>query len=162
KPLPAPFIPFAEWTPPADATVLLCTKCYDNTEVLARLPATTTLIPIQNGFDPLIENRPNDLEGIASFISECHPQRTQAPITRQGCLHFGYRQDSHGPPCHEIIARLRQAGLFRVQPVPCILPFKYTKLLYNAAISPLAAAAGIDNGQLLAVPQARRLFFQLL
>jgi hypothetical protein len=33
---------------------------------------------------------------------------------------------------------------------------------YNAAISPLAAAAGLDNGQLLFVPKARRLFFALL
>jgi len=35
-------------------------------------------------------------------------------------------------------------------------------LMYNAAISPLAAAAGIDNGQLLSVPAARKLFFALL
>ena len=34
--------------------------------------------------------------------------------------------------------------------------------MYNAAISPLAAAAGIDNGQLLSVPAARKLFFALL
>jgi 2-dehydropantoate 2-reductase len=34
--------------------------------------------------------------------------------------------------------------------------------MYNAAIGPLAAAAGLDNGQLLAVPTARRLFFALL
>jgi 2-dehydropantoate 2-reductase len=34
--------------------------------------------------------------------------------------------------------------------------------MYNAAISPLAAAAGLDNGQLLSVPLARRLFFALL
>jgi 2-dehydropantoate 2-reductase len=162
KPLPALFIPFEEWAPPAGATVLLCTKCYDNAPVLARLPTPTTLIPIQNGFDPLIEDRINDLEGIASFISECEPQRTRARITRQGCLHIGYRKGSEAPPSHEIVTRLRRAGLFRVAPVPCILPFKYTKLMYNAAISPLAAAAGLDNGQLLTVPKARRLFFQLL
>ena len=34
--------------------------------------------------------------------------------------------------------------------------------MYNAAISPLAAAAGVDNGALLSVPAARRLFFTLL
>jgi 2-dehydropantoate 2-reductase len=34
--------------------------------------------------------------------------------------------------------------------------------MYNAAISPLAAAAGLDNGRLLSVPAARRLFFALL
>jgi len=43
-----------------------------------------------------------------------------------------------------------------------ILPIKYTKLMYNAAISPLAASAGLDNGQLLRVSAARRLFFELL
>ncbi len=43
-----------------------------------------------------------------------------------------------------------------------ILPYKYTKLMYNAAISPLASAAGIDNGQLLRYPRARALFFDLL
>ena len=41
-------------------------------------------------------------------------------------------------------------------------PIKHAKLMYNAAISPLAAAAGIDNGQLLSVPAARALFFALL
>ena len=34
--------------------------------------------------------------------------------------------------------------------------------MYNAAISPLAAAAGIDNGELLSLPDARKLFFALL
>src|SRR5262249_44468437 len=38
----------------------------------------------------------------------------------------------------------------------------YTKLMYNAAISPIAAACGLDNGGLLWVPRARRLFFDLL
>jgi 2-dehydropantoate 2-reductase len=49
-----------------------------------------------------------------------------------------------------------------VEEVPDILPYKHTKLLYNAAIGPLAAAAGLDNGQLLSLPLARRLFFALL
>jgi 2-dehydropantoate 2-reductase len=162
QPLPASFIAFEEWAPPTGATVFLCTKCYDNAPVLARLPSATTLIPIQNGFDPLIENRGDDIEGIASFISECDPHRTHARITRPGRLHIGYREESKEPPGHEIVHRLRQAGLFRVEPVPHIMPFKYTKLMYNAAIGPLAAAAGLDNGQLLAIPKARRLFFELL
>jgi 2-dehydropantoate 2-reductase len=34
--------------------------------------------------------------------------------------------------------------------------------MYNAAVSPLAAMAGIDNGMLLSVPAARRLFLALL
>jgi 2-dehydropantoate 2-reductase len=34
--------------------------------------------------------------------------------------------------------------------------------MYNAAISPLASMAGLDNGQLLTIATARRLFFALL
>lgn len=60
------------------------------------------------------------------------------------------------------ISELAGANLFRVVEVPDISPIKHTKLMYNAAISPLAAAAGIDNGQLLSVPAARKLFFALL
>jgi 2-dehydropantoate 2-reductase len=54
------------------------------------------------------------------------------------------------------------SNLFRVVEVPAIEPYKYTKLMYNAAISPLAAAAGIDNGKLLSVPETRRLFFAFI
>ena len=66
-PRPSTFLTFAEWQPPSDATVLLCTKCYDNAAVLARLPASTRLIPIQNGFDPLLQTRAHAVEGIASI-----------------------------------------------------------------------------------------------
>src|SRR5207245_9291670 len=62
----------------------------------------------------------------------------------------------------QLYETIRSTARFRVKWVPNILPYKYTKLMYNAAISPLAAAAGLDNGQLLSVPLARRLFFQLL
>jgi 2-dehydropantoate 2-reductase len=62
-----------------------------------------------------------------------------------------------------LASALRSAGsLFTVEVVSDILPFKHTKLMYNAAISPLATAAGLDNGQLLSVPVARELFFELL
>ena len=43
-----------------------------------------------------------------------------------------------------------------------VLPYKFSKLMYNAAISPLAAAGGLDNGSLLREGPARRLFFALL
>jgi 2-dehydropantoate 2-reductase len=52
--------------------------------------------------------------------------------------------------------------LFRVDLVADVLPYKFTKLMYNAAIGPVAAVAGLDNGQLLALPRIRRLFFDLL
>jgi 2-dehydropantoate 2-reductase len=160
--LPASFQHFEEWSPEPGATVLLCTKCYDNPAVLDRLPAATTLIPIQNGFDALIETRGATLEGIASFVSECLPGRTHTRITRQGRLHFGSRGTRANTPMPELVAQLRPTDLFTVEVVPDILPYKYTKLMYNAAISPLAAAAGLDNGQLLAVRPARRWFFDLL
>ena len=34
--------------------------------------------------------------------------------------------------------------------------------MYNAAIAPLAAVAGLDNSQLLTIPRARKLFFRML
>jgi 2-dehydropantoate 2-reductase len=163
-PVPASFVHFEDWRPEPGATVLLCTKCYDNAAVLARLPEGVALIPIQNGFDPALQPRADGIEGIASFVSECHPQRTHTRITRRGALHLGSRHgdsDAARARLQQLAGLLRRAP-FRVHVVADILPFKYTKLMYNAAISPLAAAAGIDNGQLLAVPLARRLFFALL
>lgn len=164
-PIPADFQHFADWQPTPGDTILLCTKCYDNATILKRLPAECNLIPIQNGFDAALHN---DFEGIASFISECLPQRSHTRITRKGKLHLGRRQRGSNGKQHPSVflalensTGLRKLGI-RVTRVPDILPYKYTKLMYNAAISPLAAAAGIDNGDLLWVPGARRLFFQLL
>lgn len=169
-PRPADFVLFDAWQP-GDALVLLCTKCYDNAAVLARLPATARVLPIQNGFDQALETRGDFVEGIASFVSECLPQRTHTRITRPGRLHLGVRRTGRPGPwsdaaltalADELAGLLARADLFRVERVPDILPYKYTKLMYNAAISPVAAAAGIDNGQLLSVPAARRLFFDVL
>src|SRR5262249_10243327 len=103
-------------------------------------------------------------EGIASFVSTCSPQQTHTRITRKGRLHIGYRGPiaSSQLPTVTVTEMLRRSPLFRVEVVADILPYKYTKLMYNAAISPLAAAAGLDNGQLLSVPPARELFFDLL
>ncbi len=163
----AGFVAFAEWRPAPGAVVILCTKCYDNAAVLARLPAGVRLLPIQNGFDAVLESRPGGVEGIASFVSECLPGQTHTRITRRGRLHVGLRGPASAAPgagdwLAPLVAALRRTAPFRVEPVADILPFKYTKLMYNAAVSPLAAAAGVDNGQLLALPRARRLFFGLL
>lgn len=168
-PRPAAFFPFTDWHPPAGGVILLCTKCYDNAAVLERIPDSATLIPIQNGFDPLLHARKHALEGIASFVSECLPHRTHTWITRAGSLHFGDRGSAISerqkiPECLRVLSGKRQLidRRIRVEMVEDILPYKYTKLMYNAAISPLASAAGIDNGQLLHHPPARSLFFALL
>lgn len=165
----AHFESFSDWQPHPGDTILLCTKCYDNAAVLARLPAGCTLIPIQNGFDAALHN---DYEGIASFISECYRGKSHTRITRKGKLHLGQRcpansMGRNGVQEPWIIKTLENSATLwklgiRVMRVPDILPYKYTKLMYNAAISPLAAAAGIDNGDLLWFPDARRLFFQLI
>ncbi len=162
-PLPATFISFEEWQPSRHATVLLCTKCYDNAAILARLPPGVNLIPIQNGFDPLLHESQHQWEGIASFVSECTPDRPHTQITRKGELHLGGRTALNSKPIQQFANRaIRTSDLFRVVTVPNIAPIKHSKLMYNAAISPLAAAAGIDNGKLLSVPVARNLFFALL
>lgn len=169
-PLPAEFVVFDDWHPQADARILLCTKCYDNETVLSRLAPRTTLIPVQNGFDRALTNRG---EGIASFVSECRRGETNTRITRRGKLHLGFRGPAEQVEPDErsrieavfstIGSAVRASRLpIRVARVPEILPYKYTKLMYNAAISPLAALAGIDNGELLSLPKARVLFFELI
>ncbi|MDF0667346.1 MAG: ketopantoate reductase C-terminal domain-containing protein [Nitrospira sp.] len=163
--LPAKFVHFAEWQPPQEGVILLCTKCYDNKAVLNRLPSTVTVIPVQNGFDPDLIER-SHIEGIASFVSECFPQKTHTRITRGGSLHIGHTALSEhrreSTSVELLIEVLRRHGHFRVRTVVEILPYKYAKLMYNSAISPLAAAAGLDNSQLLINRRARQLFFAML
>jgi 2-dehydropantoate 2-reductase len=168
--LPAEFIHFDDWKPTTDATILLCTKSYDNAAVLAKLPPDVDLIPIQNGFDPELHAFGHEWEGIASFVSECEPDRPQTRITRKGDLHFGRRSLGERPGVSGPSYDARRLGpltpgrspFVRLIQVPAINPIKHAKLMYNAAISPLAAAAGIDNGKLLSLPEARALFFALL
>jgi 2-dehydropantoate 2-reductase len=164
--LPASFQSFDEWRPQPNQVTLLCTKCYDNSAVLDRIPADALLLPIQNGFDRELDARGHAFEGIASFVSECIPGRTQTRITRRGGLHFGARgissRTDFDPRIRGILGALEDHAPFRAEWVSNILPYKYTKLMYNAAIGPLAAAAGLDNGELLSVRPARRLFFELI
>jgi 2-dehydropantoate 2-reductase len=159
------WIGFPDWTPPRDAVVLLCTKTYDNSAVLARLGETVPLIPVQNGFDPALDQRNHPGEGIASFVSECVRDRPVTRITRPGSLHIGPRREVNTEEEADLTAfatSLADGGLFPVVQVPDVRPYKAAKLMYNAAISPLAAAAGVDNGELLTDRLAKRLFFALL
>jgi 2-dehydropantoate 2-reductase len=164
-PRPASFVPFDRWSPSPGALVLLCTKCYDNRAVLERIPDSVDLVPVQNGFDPDLVERV-EVEGIASFVTECFPEKTHTRITRPGDLHIGFSGPAGGRSLPERVDRLvgvlERHGSFTVVRVPEVLPYKNTKLLYNAAISPIAAVAGLDNGELLTIRKARRLFFGLL
>ncbi|NIM94950.1 MAG: ketopantoate reductase family protein [Anaerolineales bacterium] len=162
---PAKFVPFDRWSPSHEELVLLCTKCYDNSVVLERVQNSVELIPVQNGYDAALVDRV-EVEGIASFVTECIPGKTHTRITRPGDLHIGFSvmADGRSLPARieMLVEALEQHGSFTVLRVPEILPYKNTKLLYNAAISPIAAIAGLDNGQLLTIANARRLFFGLL
>jgi 2-dehydropantoate 2-reductase len=160
-----PIVDFADWTPPSEGFILLCTKTYDNPPVLSRLPDDAFLVPIQNGFDPELERRSHACEGIASFVSECERDHPITRITRPGKLHIGARRLITADEQAEITSlaiALGKTKLFPVELVPDIRPYKATKLMYNAAISPLAAMAGVDNGELLTDPLAKKLFFALL
>lgn len=159
------FCAFANWTAPEDSLVLLCTKTYDNADVLARLPTRRWLIPVQNGFDPLLNASDHPCEGIASFVSQCERDRPVTRITRPGDLFFGGRRhlkDEERSVLQSLVNGLRQGGWKQIRVTDRIGPYKASKLMYNAAISPLAASAGMDNGQLLSDPVARNLFFALL
>lgn len=164
-PVKLPFVGFAEWQPPADAIILLCTKTYDNPAVLARLETLRHLVPVQNGYDTLLDGHDFAGEGIASFVSECERGRPITRITRPGSLYIGARRPATAEERDELrslAGALKQGGLFEVELVDDVRPFKAAKLMYNAAISPLAAAAGIDNAELLTDALAKRLFFGLL
>ncbi|MCB1950044.1 2-dehydropantoate 2-reductase N-terminal domain-containing protein [Nitrosomonas sp.] len=163
--LQIPIITFKEWVAPPESFTLLCTKTYDNSVILARLPTSTFVVPIQNGFDPELELRDHGCEGIASFVSECQRDCPVTRITRPGSLHIGSRRSLTDDECSNLAslaAALGAAKLFTVECVEDIRPYKATKLLYNAAISPLAAMAGVDNGELLSDQLAKALFFALL
>lgn len=160
-----PFMTFDDWSAPKEGFILLCTKTYDNPEVLARLPDDAFLVPIQNGFDPGLERRNHACEGIASFVSECLRDRPVTRMTRPGSLHIGARRSVTAAEWDEIASlakALAKAELFPVELVTDIRPYKATKLMYNAAISPLAAVAGVDNGALLTDLLAKKLFFSML
>ena len=162
--LESEFVHFNDWRPEPSQWVLLCTKCYDNAAVLEQLTVPVRLLPIQNGFDPRLDSFGHDYEGIASFVVHAEPAQPTARITRPGELHLGRKSSAAAPDAEfqRLVSILEKSQLFRTRVVERIEPFKYTKLMYNAAISPLAAASGIDNGQLLSDPRARRLFFALI
>ena len=159
------FMAFDDWVAPKEGFILLCTKTYNNAEVLARLPDNAFLVTIQNGFDSSLEQRNHACEGIASFVSECQRDRPVTRITRAGSLYIGARRSVTAYEHDEIMSlakALAKAKLFSVKLTNDIRPYKATKLMYNAAISPLAAVAGIDNGALLTDLLAKQLFFGML
>jgi 2-dehydropantoate 2-reductase len=160
-----PFVSFANWRPPSDAVILLCTKTFDNAAVLARLTTACRVVAVQNGYDAVLDAYDFAGEGIASFVSNCPRERPFAQITRAGSLHIGPRRSASFDELSELASlaeAFKKARLFKVELVRDVRPFKAAKLMYNAAISPLAAAAGVDNAALMTEPLAKRLFFGLL
>ncbi|MBA2659119.1 MAG: ketopantoate reductase family protein [Nitrosospira sp.] len=159
------FVSFDEWELPTEQVVLLCTKTFDNASILQRIVNTQTLVPIQNGYDKKLEESNHPIEAIASFVSDCPVDGLNARITRPGSLHLGPRRkvnvDEHAR-LDIISSAFAKGELFPVKRVADIAPFKSTKLMYNSAISPLAASAGVDNAQLLIDPLTQKLFFALL
>lgn len=165
QPVKLPSVAFEDWAPDSGSLILLCTKTFDNAAVLERIPSDATLIPIQNGFDPLLERHDHGIEAIASFVSECERHRPLTRITRGGDLHIGARRaltEAESRHLDRICALLSHGELFPLRRVDDIRPYKAAKLMYNAAISPLAASSGIDNAELLSDPLAKRYFFALL
>ncbi|NKB37353.1 MAG: ketopantoate reductase family protein [Gammaproteobacteria bacterium] len=159
------FVHFDDWDSTQGGLVLLCTKTYDNAAVLNRLHDESLMVPVQNGFDTELDKLNHAGEGIASFVSECLRDRPVTRITRPGCLHIGSRRktsDAERAELKLLGESIDRAKLFPVEFVNDVLPYKATKLMYNAAISPLAAGAGVDNGELLGDSIANKLFFALL
>jgi 2-dehydropantoate 2-reductase len=160
--LPARFTRFRDWLPGAGDRIVLCVKCYDNAAVLDRLPPGADLLPVQNGIDERLEARGHAAGAIASYVAAAEPGRAMVRITRPGDLHIGGRAGAVPEWVCELATALRAAGLFRVRVVDRIAPYQHSKLMYNAAIAPLAAAAGLDNAALLERADARSLFFRFL
>lgn len=161
--LPIPIQPFEDWNPQDARLIILCVKSYDNAKILARLGTGIPLVPIQNGFDnTLMGHSQIPFEGIASFVSECDPDKTRTRITRRGHLHLGPLAPSlPGQDCLWFRDRLVEGGM-DILMVPWILPYKHTKLLYNAAISPITSVGGISNAELLQPGPLRQVFFRFL
>lgn len=160
-----PFIAFDSWQEPDDALLLLCTKTFNNAEVLESINKKDLIIPVQNGYDELLDQQPHFGEAIASYVSECDRQRPFTRITREGELHVGQRKqttDENKAILAELAETLKGNPLFEVLLVDDVLPYKRTKLMYNAAISPLAASAGVDNATLLSDKLVKTYFFKLI
>lgn len=160
-----PFSSFDDWTSTDEALTLLCTKTFNNSEVLNKVANRNRIIPVQNGYDVELDRNPHFGEGIASFVSECERHRPLTRITRDGEFHLGPRRavnEQETKVLSELASRLEDTPLFEVELVDDVLPYKATKLMYNAAISPLAASAGVDNATLLSDKLAKKYFFKLI
>jgi 2-dehydropantoate 2-reductase len=161
--MPAEFIPFEHWQPQPDRCVLLCTKCYDNAAVLARLHPEIPLVPVQNGLDPQLEARAHRAAAVAVFVAQLKQHPPTVGLTRRGPLYIGSRTGRAGRPFARRLADLfSRSRLLPIRYVRDIRPIQISKLWYNAAIAPLAAAASTDNAALLENPVTRRLLFALL
>jgi 2-dehydropantoate 2-reductase len=164
--IPAQIIPiqnFESWKPHHKEINLICLKSYNNKFIRYKNINWKNLITVQNGFEPSLLENDRIGEGIASYIAECDPKKTLVRITRPGDLHLGtFRGKEAHLPFLKRLSKLIRIPKVNIRLTDDITRFKYTKFLYNCAISPLASGCGIDNGQLLAHPKIRPLFLDLL
>ena len=164
--IPTQFIPiqsFRTWEPVDGEINVLCIKSYNNKLIVGKKIDWNQSITIQNGFNELLTSISRNGEGIASYIAECQPGKTQVAITRGGKLHLGtFPGKESALPFYKRLAQWIRIPLVRTEITTNITKYKYTKFLYNCAISPLASGCGVDNGQLLANPRIRPLFLGLL
>lgn len=160
---PIPIESFDYWKPGNNEIVISCIKSYNNSFLVRKSIAWNQLITIQNGFETFIQSVPRTGEGIASFIAECSSGTTQVRITRAGTLHLGtFSGKEAALPIYSQLAKVICHPSIQVMVTSNITKYKYTKFLYNCAISPLASGCGVDNGQLLANPRIRPIFLGLL
>ena len=173
---PWPPISFTSTTGPRrpPMPVLLCTKCYDNAAVLAKLPAGQTTPPDPERVRPATPRLRPRVGGHrvvrlgvrsgpaahADHQAGRSARGAKRPLPRSPSPAGGVgRENRPLPPWVRDWGRGISSASSKS---PDINPIKHTKLMYNAAISPLAAAAGIDNGNSCRFPRRGRSSSRLL
>ncbi len=146
--------------------VIVCVKSFDNLSIIPMVKHCRSVLMIQNGIDPRLDEIAHRTDGIASFIGEAERGTGRVRLSRSGNVYLG----NSFKECDKQLLIMWQMVLFPafrrlgicVKNVCDILPYRNMKFVYNCAISPLASAAGIDNGKLLSDESLRKLFLALL
>ena len=146
--------------------VIVCVKSFDNPTVIPMVKHCKSVLMIQNGIDPRLNEIAHRTDGIVSFIGEAEKGTGRVRLSRLGALYLGCAfknsaKEASALWLRDLCPAFRRLGI-RVSGVGDILPYRNMKFVYNCAISPLASAAGVDNGKLLSDASLRKLFLGLL